>query len=169
MRALTLAATIVLALIAQAPTAVAQMGGGMGMGSPQASGPNPQQAYAAGVAAFNAHDYAEAVRQLRIARGAIPNNATVNYALGLAYIGAGQKQDAREALTRAVAGRNPPAAAWLQLGVVSLDLGDRAGAAAQQAALQHEISQCDAACGDARRAQLQAAYDQLSQRLSAPG
>ena len=97
-----------------------------------------------------------------------PGNGGINYALGLAYIGAGQKQEAREALTRAVRDRNAPPAAYLQLGLVSLDLGDRNAATTQQAAVQAQLGRCDAACGDARRAQWQAAYDQLTRALAAP-
>src|SRR5262245_8309007 len=82
----TLIAISALALVIAAPPAMAQMGGGMGMSS-SSSGPSPQQAYAAGVAAYNAHDYAEAIRQLRTARQAAPSNGGINYALGLAYIG----------------------------------------------------------------------------------
>ena len=154
-----------LALVIAAPPALAQMGGGM---SPSSSGPDPQVAYAAGVAAFNAHNYAEAIRQLRAARASAPSNGGINYALGLAYIGAGQKQDAREAFTRAVRDRNAPPAAYLQLGLVSLELGDRSAASAQQAAVQAQLGRCDAACGDARRAQWQAAYDQLTHALGQP-
>ncbi|MFZ2029232.1 MAG: tetratricopeptide repeat protein [Vitreimonas sp.] len=164
----TLIALTALGVTIAVSPALAQMGGGMGMGSSQPSGPNPQQAYAAGVAAYNAHNYAEAIQQLRAAHSAVPNNGGVNFALGLAYIGAGQKQDAREAFTRAVRDRNAPPGAYLQLGLVSLDLGDRAAATAQQAAVQAQLSRCDAACGDARRTQWQAAYDQLTQALAAP-
>jgi tetratricopeptide (TPR) repeat protein len=161
----TLIALSTLVLVITAPPALAQMGGGMGMSS-SSSGPSPQQAYAAGVAAYNAHDYAESIRQLRSARSAAPNNGSINYALGLAYIGAGQKLDAREALTRAVRDRNAAPGAYLQLGLVSLELGDRAAAAAQQTAVQQQLSRCDAACGDAKHAQWQAAYDQLTQALA---
>lgn len=157
----TLVALIALTLAAS--PALAQMGGGM-----TSSGPDPQQAYGAGIAAYNAHDYAEAIRQLRSARTSAPGNGGINYALGLAYIGAGQKQDAREALTRAVRDRNAPPGAYLQLGLISLELGDRNAATAQQAALQTQLSRCDAACGDAKRAQWQAAYDQLTRALAAP-
>ena len=161
-RALVSALMSALALVIAAPPALAQMGGGM-----SSSGPDPQVAYAAGVAAFKAHNYAEAIRQLRAARASAPGSGGLNYALGLAYIGAGQKQDAREAFTRAVRDRNAPPAAYLQLGLVSLDLGDRTAASAQQAAVQAQLSRCDAACGDARRAQWQAAYDQLTHALAA--
>jgi len=157
---------ITLALVIAAPPALAQMGGGMGMSS--SSGPSPQQAYAAGVAAYNAHDYAEAIRQLRTARQSAPSNGGINYALGLAYIGAGQKPEAREALTRAVRDRNAAPSAYLQLGLISLELGDRAAATTQQAAVQQQINRCDEACGDAKRAQWQAAYDQLTQALATP-
>jgi len=163
MRVVIVVSVVFLATVAS--PAIAQMGGGMGMSS-SSSGPSPQQAYAAGVAAYNAHNYAEAIRQLRTARSAAPNNGGINYALGLAYIGAGQKAEAREALTRAVRDRDAQPGAYLQLGLVSLDLGDRAAAAAQQTAVQEQLNRCDAACGDARRAQWQAAYDQLTQALA---
>ena len=162
----TLVALSALILIAATP-AFAQMGGGMGMSS-SSSGPSPQQAYAAGVAAYNAHNYPEAIRQLRTARTTAPNNGGINYALGLAYVGVGQKSEAREAFTRAVRDRNAPPGAYLQLGLISLELGDRSAATAQQAAVQDKLSHCDAACGDARRAQWQAAYDQLTQALTTP-
>jgi tetratricopeptide (TPR) repeat protein len=46
--------------------------------------------------------------------------------------------------------------------------GDRERAVEQQAELQEAINDCDARCGDQRRAQLQAAYDQLTTALNAP-
>lgn len=165
-KAITIALFGAAALFIVAPAAQAQMGGG-GMGSPSASGPDPQVAYNAGVAAYQAQNYPEAIRQLRTARRAAPTNSTINYALGLAYIGAGQKDDAKEALARAVRDPRAPVAAWLQLGLVSLELGDRQTAVAQQTALQTQLTRCDAACGEARRSQLQIAYDQLTRAINA--
>jgi hypothetical protein len=48
---------------------------------------------------------------------------------------------------------------------VSLELGDRETATAQQTALQRMIGSCDATCGDARRGQMQTALDQLTRAL----
>lgn len=152
-----------IALFAIAPLAAAQMGGSM-----SSSGPDPQQAYSAGVAAYQAQNYPEAIRQLRTARRAAPNNAGLNYALGLAYQGAGRKEEAQGSFANATRGANAPVAAWLQLGLVSLELGDRTKATEQQTALQGMLTSCDAACGDARRGQLQIAYDQLTRALNAP-
>ncbi|MGD9980312.1 MAG: tetratricopeptide repeat protein [Hyphomonadaceae bacterium] len=148
-----------------APIAQAQMGGGMGMQStPQQQ--DPTIPYRAGVAAFNAGDFAEAIRQLRTARRALPSDGNINYALGLAYDASGDKDEARQAFQRAIRASNAPIPARLRLGLVSLELGDRETAAAQQTALQHMISTCDAACGDARRGQMQAALDQLTRALA---
>jgi len=154
-----------------APAALADGGGGGGMSS---SGPavspreDPNAAYQAGVAALNAQNYAEAIRQLRTARRAAPSDGIINFALGLAYVGAGETDDARGAFERSVRASNAPAGARLQLGLLYLQGGDRARAVEQQTALQNAINACDARCGDQRRAQLQAAYDQLTTALNAP-
>jgi tetratricopeptide (TPR) repeat protein len=149
---------------ALAPIAQAQMGGGMGMqSSPQQQ--DPTIPYRAGVAAFNAGDFAEAIRQLRTARRALPSDGNVNYALGLAYNANGDKDEARQAFERAVRASNAPIPARLQLGLVSLELGDRETAGEQQTALRQMISSCDATCGNARRGQMQSALDQLTRAL----
>jgi tetratricopeptide (TPR) repeat protein len=149
---------------ALAPIAQAQMGGGMGMqSSPQQQ--DPTIPYRAGVAAFNAGDFAEAIRQLRTARRALPSDGNVNYALGLAYNANGDKDEARQAFERAVRASNAPIPARLQLGLVSLELGDRETAGEQQTALRQMIFSCDATCGDARRGQMQSALDQLTRAL----
>lgn len=140
----------------------------MGM-SPQST---PQRAdptvpYQAGVAAFNAGNYAEAIRQLRTARRALPSDGNINYALGLAYNASGDKQEARTAFERAARARNAPIPARLQLGLVALALGDRETATEQQTALERMVASCDAECGDARRGQMQSALQQLTQALTA--
>lgn len=155
-----------------APSALADGGGGGGGMS--SSGPtvspreDPAAAYQAGVAALNAQNYAEAMRQLRIARRAAPNDGIINYALGLALAGAGETEDAQRTFERAVRASNAPAGARLQLGLIHLRGGNRDGAVEQQAALQTAINGCDERCGDHRRAQLQAAYDQLTTAINAP-
>jgi len=129
---------------------------------------DPQAAYQAGVTALNAHDYSEAIRQFRTARRALPNNGVINFALGMAYSGAGETDDARESFERATRDNTAPAATRLQLGMIYLQQGDREAAQEQQAALAQMISACDATCGDTRRAQLQTAHDQLGQAMAAP-
>ncbi len=158
-----------LVLTVAAPAALADPGGGGGGMSMGSSGnrENPAAAYQAGVAALQANDYREAIRQFRVARRAAPNDGVINYALGLAYAGADENEDARGAFERAVRADNAPAGAHLQLGLVYLELGQRDRAVEQQAALTQAIAACDASCGDARRAQLQAALDQLTQALDA--
>lgn len=162
----------VFALASIAPEAVANGGGGGG-GSMSSSPPpqpraDPQVAYQAGVTALNAHDYPEAIRQFRTARRALPNDGTINFALGLAYVGNGDKDDAQDAFERAVRDANAPVGARLQLGLVSLELGEREKAVEQQTALSAALAACDAQCGEQRRGQLRTALDQLTRALEAP-
>lgn len=161
------AALIVACALVATPAAHAQMGGGV-MGGSSAPQEDPTVPYNAGIAAFNAGNHAEAVRQLRAARRAAPNDNAINYALGLALNATGEKEDARQAFQRASRGRNAPYQARLQLGLVALELGDREAAVEQQTALQGLVTSCDARCGDQRRAELQSALDQLTRALTLP-
>jgi len=158
-----IAIALACAAAAAAPFALAApSGGSMGGTPPTASGEDPQAAYQAGVAALNARDYAEAIRHFRTARRALPNDGTVNYALGVAYIGAEQQDEALQAFARAARAEGAPAGTRLQMGLIYLQRGDLDAAQEQQAALGVQIEDCDASCGDQRRAQLQAALDQLT-------
>lgn len=154
-----------------APAALADGGGG-GMSTPSPSGggqrEDPAAAYQAGVTALQAQNYRDAIRNFRTARRAAPNDGQINYALGLAYAGNNETDEAREAFERSVRAANAPAGARLQLGLLYLQANDREHAVEQQVALQTAIGACDASCGDQRRAQLQAAYDQLTTALNAP-
>jgi tetratricopeptide (TPR) repeat protein len=140
-------------------------GGGMSA-TPAPSGQDPVQAYQAGVAAMQAHNYREAIRQFRITQRAAPHDGPVNYALGLAYAGNNDNRGAKDCFQRAVRADNAPVGAYLELAQVSLALGDRDTAVAQQTAVQNLLNACDTACGDARRAQLQAAYDAITTALA---
>jgi len=165
--------TIAVALILAGTVVPAAQADGGGMGGGPSSSPNdtredPATAYQAGVAALQAQNYRDAIRNFRTARRAAPNDPQINYALGLAYVGNNDTDEARQAFERSVRGANAPAGARLQLGLIYLHSGDRERAVEQQAALQNAIEECDAGCGDQRRAQLQAAYDQLTAALNAP-
>lgn len=164
MKLIIVAAALACALVA--PSAFAQMGGM----APSSSMPqrDPNVAYQAGVAAFNAGNYAEAIRQLREARRARPNDGVINYALGIAYNANGEQEQAKTALERSVRAPNAPVPARLQLGLVSLALGDRETATEQQSALQQAATSCSTGCTDAQRAQMQTALDQLTRALAAP-
>ena len=161
-------------LCAASTSALASGAGGGGMSSsgmsstPSHSAGDPAAAYQAGVAALQAHNYTEAVHQFRIAQHAAPNNGVVNYALGLSLLGADDKPAARDALRRAVHAGDAPVGAHLQMALVSLALGDRNAAVAEQTSVQSMLTACDAACGDARRGLLQAGYDQITQALNPP-
>jgi tetratricopeptide (TPR) repeat protein len=165
-------AAAALGMVSAAPMASADGGGGGGgmtsSASPRATRPDPAAAYQAGVAALEAHNYREAIRSFRDARRSAPNDSQINFALGLAYVGAGESDDARGALERATRDENGPPGAWLQLGLVYIELGRRDDAVAQQTLLAAKVAACDAACGDQRRAQLQAAHAQLTQALETP-
>lgn len=165
MKRIVLALALSCACLA-APSAFAQMGGM----APTASAPrqDPNVPYQAGMAAYNAHNYSEAVRQLQTARRLSPRDGLISYALGLALNANGDKEEAKGAFERSVRARNAPVQAHLQLGLVALELADRETATEQQAALQRLIAECDATCGDARRGQMQTALDQLNQALATP-
>jgi len=130
------------------------------------AGPD-SDAYDAGIAAYRAQDYQRAVRELQNARRPAPNHGGVNYALGLAYLGLNDKEHARESFARATRDRNAPPSSWLQLGLLSLEAGDRETAVEQQTALERQLGRCTRNCDDDRRTNLQSAYDQLTQRLAA--
>lgn len=169
-----LTATTLAFVLCIAPSAFANSSGGGGMSgggmsaTPRGGDRDPAVAYQAGVAALQAHNYTEAIRQFGIAQHAAPNNGAVNYGLALSYLGANDKNNARDALRRSVRDNTTPVGAHLQLALVSIDLGDRNAAVEQQTWAQHAVSACDAACGDARRGQLQAAYDQITYALNPP-
>lgn len=168
MRLTKLQITVAAIGLAVASQAHAQMGGGMspsGGGGSQADATVP---YRNGVAAFEAGDYAKAIRELRKARDANLNEGAIPYALGMAYNASGKKKEAKQAFQSAVRTGNAPTHAHLQLGLVSLELGERDVAAKQYAALEKKLAKCDAKCGDGERAQIKSAMDQLGQKLGTP-
>jgi tetratricopeptide (TPR) repeat protein len=152
--------------------ALAAPSGGMGGGSAPSGdtrGPDPAKAYQEGVAALQARDYGAAVSKLRIASEAARDNALVNYAYGLALVGANEPRDARRAFERAIRPADAPADARKQLGLVYLQLNEREKAQEQLAALATALAQCIApACDDTRRLRLQAAHDGLKLAIEAP-
>src|SRR5690242_16942065 len=135
---LRLAIGVVAAALIIAPLAAGDpggAGGSMNQGPSVTDGSSsrdPQAAYQAGVAALNAQNWTEAIRQFRIVRRAAPNNGSVNYALGLAYSGAGDTDNARSSLERAVRASDVPPAAFVKLGQIYLQLNRRDDAVAQQ-------------------------------------
>ncbi|MES1156960.1 MAG: tetratricopeptide repeat protein [Alphaproteobacteria bacterium] len=167
-------ATAALALIpvamASAPGGGGMGGGGMGGDSMSSSGPrvDPQAAYQAGVEALRSHDFTSAIAHFRDVVSVVPNDGTANYALGLAYMGNNDPRHARGPLERAVHATDAPVNAHLQLGLAYLQTNDRDHAVQQQAALADLLTHCDAACGDQRRAQIQAANDALAAALNPP-
>jgi tetratricopeptide (TPR) repeat protein len=142
------------------------MSGGGGSSAPQI---DPQKAYQDGTAALNAHDYKSAISHFKDAQDAIPHDAMINYALGLAYIGDNDPKSARRPLERAIDADNPPADAYLQLGLVYLQLDKRSKAEDLQKDLTGIVAKCDSACGDQRRKDLQAALDSLTRALQTGG
>ncbi|HVZ99291.1 MAG TPA: tetratricopeptide repeat protein [Caulobacterales bacterium] len=165
-----LLAGAVAACLATTALAASPGGGGAGMSpsAPSTSAPHidPQQAYQQGVAALAAHDYHTAITLLRQVVQASPHDGVANYALGLAYVGNNEPREARRPLERAVRTQEAPPDARLQLGLVYIQLNDRDKAIEQQTALADALAHCDAACGDARRGELQAASDALTAALN---
>ena len=154
--------------LAFASQAQAQMGGGM---SPTPSGPSAADAtvpYRKGIAAFQAGDYPTAIKELRKASDANSSEGAIPYALGMAYTASGKKAEAKKAFQSAVRTGNAPIPAYLQLGLVSLELGERDVATKQYAVLEKKLAKCDAKCGDEDRAEIKAAMDLLGQKLGTP-
>jgi TolA-binding protein len=151
--------------LALASSAHAQMGGGM---APEST---PAQAdatvpYRNGVTALQAGDFPTAIRELRKAYDANSIDGNIPYALGLAYAADGKKKEAKKAFQGAVRSSNAPIPAYLQLGLVSLELGEREVATKQYAALEKKLAKCDAKCGDEARAEIKAAVDELGKKLN---
>ena len=168
-----IAACFVAALVVLDPSSAFASGGGGGggggfSGSGASSGPDPAKAYQEGVAALNARDYAKAASKFRVAANAAPNDATINYAYGLALIGNGDERAARRPLERAVRGESARPDARLQLGLVYLRLNERDKAGQQLTTLAGQLAACDAACGDIKRLEIRNAHDALKSALDAP-
>lgn len=159
---------LALAAVFAGPALAAGSGGGSSAPSAPATREDPQVSYQAGVAAMNAQNFREAVRHFRTAHRALPDNSTINFALGRAYVGNNQDNEAREAFENAIEDNAAPVGSWLELGRLHLRAGRRDDAIGVQTALTAKIAACDATCGDARRAQLNAALTQLTQAIDAP-
>jgi len=148
-----------------ASQAHAQMGGGM---APEST---PVQAdatvpYQNGVTALRAGDFPTAIKELRKAYDANSIDGNIPYALGMAYSMSGQKPEAKKAFQGAVRSQNAPIPAFLQLGLVAIELGDKDLATKQFAALQKKLAKCDSKCGDEGRAEIQSAMDELGAKLN---
>ena len=168
MRLTTLRLSAAAFALAFASQAHAQMGGGM---SPTPSGPSQADAtvpYKKGVAAFQAGDYPTAIKELRKASAANSSEGAIPYALGMAYTASGKKAEAKKAFQSAVRTGNAPIPAYLQLGLVSLELGEREVATKQYAVLEKKLAKCDAKCGEEERAEIKAAMEALRQKLGTP-
>jgi tetratricopeptide (TPR) repeat protein len=124
-----------------------------------------QKDYQLGAAALKSHDYKTAIGKFKSALVALPDDAAINYALGIAYVGDDDINLAGHPLEHALEGQNPPPDTYLQLGLVYLKLDDRSKAEGVQKSLSDVIAKCDASCGDQRRDQLQAAQDSLTRAL----
>ena len=162
------------------PVARADSGGGggsMGGGGGSASNMNrsssslsPAEAYQRGVAAIREHQYHEAVGFLRplLRNRQLRNDPSINTALATAYIGQSDWGNARGPLETVAGSPNPLPGAIAQLGIVYLNLNEPDKAVEQQTRLTTMLGACDAACGDARRAQLQTSLDALTAAINAP-
>ena len=157
------AAAIGLAFASQAH---AQMGGGMMPSSDPAPQADATVPYRNGVTALQAGDYPTAIKELRKAYDANSLDGNIPYALGVAYAGDGKKAEAKKAFQNAVRSSNAPIPAYLQLGLVAIELGERDLANKQYAVLQKKLAKCDAKCGDDARAEIKAAMDQLAVKLA---
>jgi TolA-binding protein len=154
--------------LAFAYQAHAQMGGGMMPSSDPAPQADATVPYKNGVTALQAGDYPTAIKELRKAYDANSLDGNIPYALGVAYAADGKKADAKKAFQNAVRSSNAPIPAYLQLGLVAIELGERDLATKQYAVLQKKLAKCDAKCGDDARAEIKDAVDKLGAKLGTP-
>lgn len=158
---------VALVALPLASAAHAQMGGGMAP-TPSMEQADPTIPFQKGVAALDSGDFTTAVKELRKARDARPDDGVINYALGRAYAGAGKKKEAKSAFQGAVHSQNAPVQAHVELALIALELGDRKTADGQYAALNKKMTACNSRCSDADREQLKAAMDKLAGALGTP-
>jgi predicted Zn-dependent protease len=125
-----------------------------------------EEAFRRGIAALQANNFEQAIRDLREARRSLEDDPQVNYALGVAYLGNQQPREGRQYLERSVRDDNAPPDAWQRLGAAYLQLGDRERANQQLSTLQTLVARCTGRCPAERRSQLQTAHDQLAQLLA---
>jgi tetratricopeptide (TPR) repeat protein len=85
-------------------------------------------AWQEGVVAFDAHDYETAGARLQIAAAGRPDDAYVNYLLGLALWKAGHPIEAEEALARSASINGGSIKTWINLARVRMERKDSAGA-----------------------------------------
>lgn len=154
-----IASAFIVILTLAGPTALAAGGGGGGGSSSGAapSGPDPNKAYADGIAALQAGDYRKAERQFKTVINAVPKNAEANYYMGVAKAGNGKHDDAVKYLEKAIKYDEYQYGAYDQLGRSYMALGKKAEA-------QQALDQLNAkaqACGDTCPPALIAARDGL--------
>jgi tetratricopeptide (TPR) repeat protein len=159
------------ALLALSPGAQASGGGGGGgmgggMSDMGSSGENPQIVYQRALQEMQGHNYSAAIRDLRTVQRAAPNDPNIQFVLGVAYVGANDTRNAKTQFEHAARQHNAPLAVYLQLGLIDLQSGDHDGAVAQQTKLQTMLQACDAQCGDAQHAAIQAQLDAMNQALA---
>jgi tetratricopeptide (TPR) repeat protein len=128
--------------------------------------PDALRFYQEGIDALFIGDYDLAIHKLRVAERALPDERDISFALGLAHVGAGDFEAAREPLERAVRRNNPPASAHMQLGLTYVALGERRAALAQVEALEEMLAECD--CDEFQRERIETALAQLNRAIDAP-
>ncbi|MGE0668540.1 MAG: tetratricopeptide repeat protein [Sphingomonadales bacterium] len=133
-------------LVLAAPAAFAAPSGGGSSGGSMPSGPDPNKAYADGVAALQAGDYKKAERHFKTVINAVPKNPEANYYMGMAKAGNGKHDDAIKYLEKSVKYDEYQYGAWDQLGRSYMALGKKVEAQQALDALNAKAQACGETC-----------------------
>lgn len=143
------AVIVMIALATPAAFAAGSGSSGGSSGGAAPSGPDPNKAYADGVAALQAGDYRKAERQFKTVLGAVPKNPEANYYMGVAKAGNGKHDDAVKYLERAIKYDDYQYGAYDQLGRSYMVLGKKAEAQQALDALNAKAQACGDTCAPA--------------------
>ena len=134
-----------------APAALAAGGssGGSSGGGAAPSGPDPNKAYADGIAALQEGDYKKAESKFKTVLNAVPKNPEANYYMGMAKAGKGKHEDALKYLEKAIKYDEYQYGAYDQLGRSRMALGRKAEAQQALDQLEAKVRSCGDVCAPA--------------------
>ena len=143
------ACIVMIALASPAAFAAGSGSSGGSSGGAAPSGPDPNKAYADGIAALQAGDYRKAESKFKTVLGAVPKNAEANYYMGAAKAGSGKHEDAIRYLEKAIKYDEYQYGAYDQLGRSYMALGKKAEAQQALDALNAKAQACGDTCAPA--------------------
>lgn len=131
--------------------------GGGGLSRKERPKVDPAEAYQEGLELLQKGEYRAAADQFEAGLQVTPEDADMNYAMGLAQIGRDRLRRARRYLARAVEARADFVRARAKLGAVEAERGRMEEARAEIEALRTMMKECADACTDDLRESIEAA------------